>query len=68
MIYNVANTSAIGRRCKVFVNGNAIDKVIYADTVKGIVIYYPTPLRVRKGTEEVYSRKLKGVVTVELIA
>ncbi len=67
MIYNVANTSAIGRRCKVFVNGNLTDKVIYADTVKGIVIYYPAPLRVKKGTEELYSRKLKGIVTVEFI-
>lgn len=66
MIYTIGNTSAIGLIAKVAVNGNVVDKTFYADTEKGIVKYYPKPLRVKKGTEEVYSRTLRGKVTVEL--
>lgn len=66
MIYTVGNTSAIGRVAKVFVNGNEVDKAFYADTEKGIVKYYPAPFRVNKRTEEIYSRTLRGKVTVEL--
>ena len=66
MIYTIGNTSAMGFIAKVYVNGNAVDKPIYADTEKGIVKYYPTPLRLRKMYSGVYSRTLRGKVTVEL--
>lgn len=36
-----------GKR-KVFVNGNEIRYVIYADTKKGIVKYHPHPVRLKK--------------------
>lgn len=35
----------------VFVNGNKIDHVIYADTKKGIVKYHPHPIRIKKGSD-----------------
>ena len=66
MIYTIGNTSAIGLIAKVCVNGNVVDKTFYADTEKGIVKYYPAPVRVNKRTGEVYSRTLRGKVTVEL--
>ena len=49
---------------KVFVNGNEIDGVTYADTKLGIVIYAPKPYRVAKGKDYIYTRKLRGTVTV----
>lgn len=68
MIYTVENTSFIGRRARVFVNGNKIKGAFYADTVKGIVKYYPQPARIKKPERDrVYSRVAKGKVTVELI-
>lgn len=67
MIYTIANTVSLGFRAKVFVNGNEVDKPIYADTEKGIVRYYPAPVKINKRTGELYSRTLRGKVTVELI-
>ncbi|ENM3904709.1 hypothetical protein EFU53_003287 [Vibrio cholerae] len=55
-----------GKR-KIFVNGNEVHCCVWADTAKGIVKYYPHPVRVKKGTDEIYTRTLKGVVTVEFI-
>lgn len=49
---------------KVFVNGNEIDGVNYADTKLGFVIYSPRPYRMAKGKDYVYTRKLRGTVTV----
>lgn len=49
---------------KVFVNGNEIDSVTYADTKLGFVIYAPSPYRVAKGKDYIYTRKLRGTVTV----
>lgn len=66
MIYTIANTVSVGLTAKVCVNGNLVDKVFYADTEKGIVKYYPEPVRVKKRTEELYSRTLRGKVTVKL--
>lgn len=66
MIYTIGNTSAIGLIAKVAVNGNVVDKTFYADTEKGIVKYYPEPVRMNKRADEVYSRTLRGNVTVEL--
>lgn len=67
MIYTVENTSAIGRHVRVFVNGNEFREVIRADTARGEVIYIPSPARVKKNTDEVYTRMLRGKVTVEPI-
>lgn len=67
MIYTIWNTWAMGFNAKVWVNGNVVDKAFYADTEKGIVKYYPTPTRINKRTGEIYSRALRGKVTVELI-
>lgn len=66
MIYTIGNTLAAGLIAKVAVNGNVVDKTFYADTEKGIVKYYPAPVRVNKRTGELYSRALRGKVTVEL--
>lgn len=66
MIYTISNTVSLGFRAKVFVNGNEVDNAFYADAEKGIVKYYPTPLRLNKKTSELYSRTLRGKVTVEL--
>lgn len=68
MIYTTANTSELGRPAKVFVNGNEVDLAISADTDKGEVIYVPQPVRAKKNSDFVYSRQLRGKVTVEFIA
>ena len=49
---------------RVFVNGNEIEQVICADTKRGVVIYAPEPIRIAKGKDYVYRRKLRGLVTV----
>lgn len=57
--------NAMGAR--VFVNGNEIRNVFFADTRRGVVGFYPAPLRVKKPERDrVYSRKLRGDVTVML--
>lgn len=48
----------------VFVNGNKIDNVTYADTAKGLIWFYPKPVRMGKNTDEIYTRCLRGVVRV----
>lgn len=56
-----------GKR-KVSVNGNEIKNVVYVDTMKGIVKFHPSPIRLKKNTDEVYSRTLRGhQVSVEFI-
>jgi hypothetical protein len=52
-----------GRR-DVFVNGNKIEGVAWADTKNGVAVFYPQPIRVKRGTDEVYTRKLRGKVEV----
>ena len=50
---------------KVFVNGNQIEGVFFADTQRGIVRYHPRPFRVHKRRKgELYERTLKGRVEV----
>ena len=52
----------------IFVNGNEIRNVFYADEKKGIVKFYPRPFRVKRPEcDEAYSRTLRGSVTVEFI-
>ena len=49
----------------VFVNGNKVSEVTFADEDSGVVWFYPEPVRVmRHNNQELYKRKLKGVVTV----
>ncbi|MDD0985794.1 hypothetical protein [Pseudomonas shahriarae] len=56
-----------GRR-RVFVNGNEVSHVKWCDTDKGIAIYCPLPLRLKRpSSDEVYTRRLTGVVTVEKV-
>lgn len=51
----------------VFVNGNPIRHVVYANPTKGVVEFAPLPLRVKRNGE-IYTRKLRGNVTVLLLA
>lgn len=67
MIYTLENTVFIGIRARVFVNGNLIDRAIRADTVRGEVLYYPDPIRINRKSGEIYTRKLKGFVHIEII-
>ncbi|HEF0061357.1 hypothetical protein FDW86_14070 [Citrobacter sp. wls828] len=56
-----------GKR-RVFVNGNEIKRCVWADVKRGIACFLPHPLRVHKRKrEEVYTRKLRGVITVEFL-
>lgn len=56
-----------GRRA-IYVNGNEIPRAVWADTNRGVVVYYPQPVRIHKlRRDEVFTRKLKGVVTVEFL-
>lgn len=49
----------------VFVNGNRIDNVLWCDTAAGVCVYAPRPVRVKRpGREEIYTRRLRGVVMV----
>lgn len=48
----------------VFMNGNLINNVVYANEQKGIIEFAPLPLRVKRNGE-IYIRKLRGVVTVK---
>lgn len=47
----------------VFVNGNSIRHVVYANPTKGVVEFAPLPLRVKRNGE-IYTRKLRGNVLV----
>lgn len=54
-----------GRR-RVFMNGNEVDHIIWADTKRGVLIYSLQPFRLHKNRrDEFYSRKLRGAVTVK---
>lgn len=67
MRYTIHNTVEVGNPVRVFVNGNLIDNALIADTKRGEVIFAPSPFRINKNSETVYTRKLRGVVTVEPI-
>ena len=55
-----------GKR-RVYVNGNEIARVVWCDTSQGIAVFCPYPFRVHREGAEVYTRRLRGVVTVERI-
>ena len=63
------HTAGDGRGYRnVFVNGNLIPNVEYADTKKGVVYFAPNGIQLmRKNREKIYTRKLNGIVTVEPI-
>lgn len=47
------------------VNGNPVDNVLWCDTQAGVVIYAPRPVKAKRpAQEEVYTRRLRGNVTV----
>jgi len=65
MMNDHIHTADDGRGLRdVFVNGNLIDGVVYADTKKGVVIFAPKPYRAAKNKDYVYTRKLNGRVEV----
>lgn len=51
---------------RVFVNGNQVDNVLWCDTAAGVCVYVPRPVKVKRPAhDEIYTRRLRGVVTVE---
>lgn len=52
-----------GKR-RVYVNGNEIERVIWCDTALGIAVFCPLPLRTNRRRDQVYTRRLRGTVTV----
>nr|DAI67089.1 MAG TPA: hypothetical protein [Caudoviricetes sp.] len=55
-------------KLRVFVNGNELKSCIWADIKRGIACIHPHPLRIHKRKrDEIYSRKLRGVITIEFI-
>ncbi|EKF47687.1 MULTISPECIES: hypothetical protein [Acinetobacter] len=55
-----------GRR-RIYVNGNLINHVIWANEEKGLICYMPYPFKVNKKKDRVYTRLLRGNVRVEMI-
>ncbi|MCM2461064.1 hypothetical protein HGO40_11290 [Pseudomonas sp. CG7] len=53
-----------GKR-RVYVNGNEIERVIWCDTSIGVAVFCPYPLHFDPRREQVYTRRLRGTVTVE---
>ena len=51
----------------VFCNGNLVKEATYADTLRGFLLFCPQPVRVAKGKDVVYTRKLKGTITVDFL-
>lgn len=50
---------------RVTVDGGQVDRVVYADTRKGIVRHHDTPPRLHKHGKRVIERTKRGVVEVE---
>ena len=55
-----------GKR-RVYVNGNEIERVVWCDTSLGIAVFCPFPFRVDHRRDQVYTRRMRGTVTVERI-
>jgi len=50
----------------VFVNGNQIGNVLWCDTAAGVCVYAPHPVKAKRPERElIYTRRLRGAVTVE---
>ncbi|BBT40894.1 hypothetical protein [Pseudomonas putida] len=53
---------------RVFVNGNLVENVLWCDTAAGVCVYAPRPVKAKRPErEEIYTRRLRGVVTVEAV-
>lgn len=55
-----------GRR-RVLLDGQVVEKVVYADTRKGVVRYCDTPVRVHKHGKRAIQRTKHGTVEVEFL-
>ncbi|MGH8331205.1 MAG: hypothetical protein ACRER3_17045 [Pseudomonas fluorescens] len=55
-----------GKR-RVYVNGNEIERVVWCDTSQGVAVFSPYPYRIKRNRGEIYTRKVRGVVTVEQV-
>ena len=53
-----------GKR-RIYVNGNEIEHVVWCDTSQDVAVFCPYPFRVSRAGTEVYTRRLRGTVTVE---
>lgn len=55
-----------GRR-RVLLNGREMSRVVYADTRKGVVRYYPEPIRIHKHGKRAILKTRRGKVEVEFL-
>ena len=57
-----------GKGCRrVLVNGNEVNRVLWANVEQGLVCFHPYPYRIDKRKGEVKTRLLRGEVKVEFI-
>lgn len=52
---------------RVLLDGQVVEKVVYADTRKGVVRHYDTPVRLHKHGKRALQRTKHGKVEVEFI-
>ena len=52
---------------RVYVNGNEVNRVLWANVEQGLVCFHPYPYRIDKRKGEVKTRLLRGEVNVEFI-
>lgn len=55
-----------GRR-RVLLDGHVVEKVVYADTRKGVVRHYDSPVRIHRHGKRAVQRTKHGKVEVEFI-
>jgi hypothetical protein len=59
------HTGGDGRRPRdVFLNGKRLERVVYADTRRGIVRVTDKPVKLHKHCKRIITRTLRGVVEV----
>ena len=62
------HTHSDGRGVRlVYCNGYEVECAIWADTQRGLVCYAPTPIKMKRNSDEIYTRMLRGQVTVEVV-
>ncbi|MCE6007578.1 hypothetical protein [Acinetobacter soli] len=64
-MYHSANDGKGNRR--IYVNGNLVTNVLWANEQRGLVCYSPYPFKINKRKGEIYTRLLRGNVRVEMI-
>ncbi|HJE69828.1 hypothetical protein [Pseudomonas oryzihabitans] len=52
---------------RVFCNGYEVKWALWADTQRGLVCYAPQPVKLKRNSDEIYTRMLRGQVTVEFV-